>query len=100
MKNTTVEANYDDICIFLSYFTSICSYVHSYPEIKFVLRLLLSESEHFEENATVVVYSNGIKPSTTNLRRMNEIIAERGLGMGAVLVHKLTNTDMSNTGLV
>jgi hypothetical protein len=61
------------------------------------------ESEHesqWEEYASVVVYSNGMNLSAAQKGTINEIIAERGLGMGAVLVHELTNTDMSHTGLV
>jgi hypothetical protein len=58
------------------------------------------DSEQWEEYVSVVVYSNGINLSAAETGTMNEIIAERGLGMGAVLVHELTKTDMSHTGLV
>jgi hypothetical protein len=58
------------------------------------------DSEQWEEYASIVVYSNGINLSAAQTGTMNEIIAERGLGMGAVLVHELTKTDMSHTGLV
>jgi hypothetical protein len=58
------------------------------------------DPEQWEEYASIVVYSNGINISAAQKGTMNKIIAERGLGMGAVLVHELTKTDMSHTGLV
>jgi hypothetical protein len=58
------------------------------------------DPEQWEEYASVVVYSNGMNISVAQKGTMNEIIAKRGLGMGAVLVHELTKTDMSHTGLV
>jgi hypothetical protein len=58
------------------------------------------DPEQWEEYASVVVYSNGMNISAAQKGTMNEIMAERGLGMGAVLVHKLTKIDMSHTGLV
>jgi hypothetical protein len=58
------------------------------------------DPEQWKEYASVIVYSNGINISAAQKGTMNEIIAERGLGMGAVLVHELTKTDMSHTGLV
>jgi hypothetical protein len=47
------------------------------------------DSEQWEEYASVVVYSNGMNLSAAQKGTMNEIIAERDLGMGAVLVHEL-----------
>jgi hypothetical protein len=58
------------------------------------------DPEQWEEYASIVVYSNGINLSAAQKGTMNEIIAERGIGMGAVLVHELTRIDMSHTGLV
>jgi hypothetical protein len=58
------------------------------------------EAEMNEEDATVVVYTSGLQLSAAHAERMNQCVSERGLGMGSVLVHKLTASDINLTGLV
>jgi hypothetical protein len=58
------------------------------------------EAEMLEEDASVVVYTSGLYLSATQSWRMNQFVGERGLGMGPVLVHKLTTTDINLNGLV
>jgi hypothetical protein len=57
------------------------------------------EAEMDEEDATVV-YTSGLQLSAAQAERMNQCVSERGLGMGSVLVHKLTASDINLTGLV
>jgi hypothetical protein len=47
-----------------------------------------------------VVHTNGIDLSAAQASRMNQLVGERGLGLGAILVHELTNTDINQMGLV
>jgi hypothetical protein len=58
------------------------------------------EAEMIEEDATVVVYTSGLQLSAAQAARMNQCVSERGLGMGSVLVHKLSTSDINLTGLV
>jgi hypothetical protein len=46
------------------------------------------------------VCTNHIIISEAQTARMNDCIGERGLGMGDVLVHKLTTSDIEHNGLV
>ncbi|KAM0863291.1 hypothetical protein ACQ4PT_044693 [Festuca glaucescens] len=46
-----------------------------------------------EEEAISVVHTNGLKLTVAQNARMDHLLAQRGIGMGAVFVHKITNTD-------
>jgi hypothetical protein len=58
------------------------------------------EDQILEEGATTVVYKSGLHLSAAQAERMNQCVGEHGLGMGSVLVHKLTTTDINLSGLV
>jgi hypothetical protein len=59
-----------------------------------------SQGEICEDDARVIVYTGGLRLTTDQIARKNQLLAERTLGMGAVFVHKFTNTDIYHNGLV
>ena len=54
----------------------------------------------FHNSASAIVISNGVLPKANEVANINHIVLERGLGQGAVFIHRLTVTDLSRTGLV
>ena len=61
---------------------------------------MLTAEYVFEHSASAVVISKGVVPKGNEIAHINHLVLNRGLGMGAVFIHKLTKTDMSSTGVV
>ncbi|KAM0845571.1 hypothetical protein ACQ4PT_056282 [Festuca glaucescens] len=57
------------------------------------------EKHRVQVDATSVVYTSGLQLTPAQRGRMDQRVPERGMGMGVVFVHKLTETDINQNGL-
>jgi len=49
----------------------------------------------FKNTARVFVLSKNFKPTASEIARLNQAAKNRGLGLGAVFVHAITKSDIS-----
>ena len=54
----------------------------------------------YAEIPTAVVHTKGVMLTTAQTLKKEQLLRERGLGLGVVFVHTLTNTDLKGNGLV
>ncbi|CAM0877552.1 unnamed protein product [Alopecurus aequalis] len=58
-----------------------------------------SEEDVLDYEGTVTVFTNALNLTDAQTNTMNMLLLARGIGMGAILVHKLTESDVHNNGL-
>ncbi|KAK1686698.1 hypothetical protein QYE76_047546 [Lolium multiflorum] len=58
------------------------------------------EKHRVEEIPTAVVHTQGVTLTTAQTLKKDQLLRERGLGLGVVFVHTLTNTDLRGNGLL
>jgi hypothetical protein len=46
------------------------------------------------------VYTRGLRLTMDQTARKNQLLAERTLGIGAIFMHKFTNTDIYHNGII
>ncbi|KAK1603220.1 hypothetical protein QYE76_018223 [Lolium multiflorum] len=58
-----------------------------------------TEKHRVDEIPTAVVHTKGVMLTTAQTLKKEQLLRERGLGLGVVFVHTLTNTDLKGNGL-
>ncbi|CAM0906605.1 unnamed protein product [Alopecurus aequalis] len=58
-----------------------------------------SDNEDIDTEATVTVFTNGLQLTGAQTATMNDRVLMRGIGMGPLFVHKLTQSDIKQNGL-
>ncbi|KAK1649415.1 hypothetical protein QYE76_067220 [Lolium multiflorum] len=59
-----------------------------------------TEKHRVDEIPTAVVHTKGVMLTTAQTLKKEQLLRERGLGLGVVFVHTLTNTDLKGNGLI